>query len=52
MDSLKLIQSLLREVAQNLEQPTTPTNKRAAVRKLYRLSAIATTLALTLESQR
>lgn len=52
MDSLKLIQSLLREVAQNLEAPATRTSKRAAVRKLNRVSAIAATLALTLELQR
>lgn len=51
MDSLKLIQTLLREVAQNLESPT-PSSKRQVVRKLNRVSALAATLALTLELQR
>lgn len=51
MDSLKLIQTLLREVAQNLETPTR-SSKREVVRKLNRVSALAATLALTLELQR
>ena len=52
MDSLKLIQTLLREVANDLEPPATRTSKTAAVKKLNRIVAIASTLALTLEPKR
>jgi hypothetical protein len=42
----------LREVAHDLEPPATRNGRRAAVKKLNSIAAIASTLALTLEPKR
>ena len=49
MDSLRQIESLLKEVAELLQSPT-KASRRAAAQKLERIAAIATTLAFTIHT--
>ena len=51
MDSLRQIEELLQHVAEHLKSGT-KAERRAAVQKLERISAIATTLAFTLQTMR
>jgi hypothetical protein len=50
-ESIITIQRLLREVAEHLQSGTKP-DRTAAVAKLHRISAIATTLAFTVATKR
>lgn len=49
-ESIHQLELLLHEVVEHLKEPSA-TNRRAAVRKLERLSSLAATLAATVRAQ-
>ena len=50
-ESIRELELLLREVLVHLSEPS-PMNRRAAVKKLERVSSLAATLAATIQAQR
>ncbi len=51
MDSIVLLEGLIRDVEEHLKSPT-KANRRAAALKLERIAAIASTLAFTVHTPR